>query len=37
MKASIIGTTGYGGAELLRILKNHPEFEISSIHSTRDD
>ncbi|ASV66253.1 N-acetyl-gamma-glutamyl-phosphate reductase [Cytobacillus sp. FSL W7-1323] len=37
MKASIIGTTGYGGAELLRILKNHPEFEISSIHSTRDN
>lgn len=37
MKASIIGTTGYGGAELLRILKNHPKFEISSIHSTRDN
>ncbi|MDQ0187031.1 N-acetyl-gamma-glutamyl-phosphate reductase [Cytobacillus kochii] len=37
MKASIIGTTGYGGTELLRILKNHPEFEISSIHSTRDN
>lgn len=37
MKASIIGTTGYGGAELLRILKNHPEFQISSIHSTRDN
>lgn len=37
MKASIIGTTGYGGAELLRILNQHPEFDIQSIHSTRDD
>ncbi|MDQ0268765.1 N-acetyl-gamma-glutamyl-phosphate reductase [Cytobacillus purgationiresistens] len=37
MKASIIGTTGYGGAELLRILNHHPEFEIQSIHSTKED
>lgn len=35
MKASIIGTTGYGGAELLRILHKHPEFNIQSIHSTK--
>ena len=37
MKVSIIGTTGYGGAELIRILHNHPEFEIQSIHSTKKD
>ncbi|QED47213.1 N-acetyl-gamma-glutamyl-phosphate reductase [Cytobacillus dafuensis] len=37
MKVSIIGTTGYGGAELLRILYRHPEFEIQSIHSTKED
>src|SRR5690606_5165004 len=37
MNVSIIGTTGYGGAELLRILKQHPEFNIKSIHSTKDD
>lgn len=37
MKVSIIGTTGYGGAELLRILHNHPEFKIQSIHSTKED
>lgn len=37
MKVSIIGTTGYGGAELVRILHNHPEFEIQSIHSTKED
>jgi N-acetyl-gamma-glutamyl-phosphate reductase len=37
MKASIIGTTGYGGAELLRILQHHPYFQIQSIHSTRGE
>lgn len=37
MKVSIIGTTGYGGAELIRILHNHPEFDIQSIHSTKED
>lgn len=37
MKASIIGTTGYGGVELLRILRDHPVFEIHSIHSTSDE
>ncbi|MFB6465313.1 N-acetyl-gamma-glutamyl-phosphate reductase [Cytobacillus sp. Hz8] len=35
MKASIIGTTGYGGVELLRILHSHPEFEIQSVHSSK--
>ncbi|WP_080847297.1 N-acetyl-gamma-glutamyl-phosphate reductase [Cytobacillus gottheilii] len=37
MKASIIGTTGYGGVELLRILQHHPEFDIHSIHSTSSE
>lgn len=34
MKASIIGATGYGGAELIRLLHQHPEVQICSIHST---
>lgn len=37
MKVSIIGTTGYGGVELLRILHRHPVFNIHSIHSTKDE
>lgn len=37
MKVSIIGTTGYGGVELLRILNQHPVFQIHSIHSTRGE
>lgn len=37
MKVSIIGTTGYGGAELLRILLRHPNFDIQSIHSTKNE
>ncbi|MFE8696347.1 N-acetyl-gamma-glutamyl-phosphate reductase [Cytobacillus sp. FJAT-53684] len=37
MKVSIIGTTGYGGVELLRILKQHPKFKIQSIHSTKGE
>ena len=37
MKVAIIGTTGYGGVELLRILHTHPEFHIQSIHSTRGE
>lgn len=37
MKVSIIGTTGYGGLELLRILHTHPVFEIQSIHSTKNE
>lgn len=37
MKVSIIGTTGYGGLELLRILHTHPMFEIHSIHSTKNE
>lgn len=37
MKVSVIGTTGYGGVELLRILHSHPVFDIHSIHSTKDE
>ncbi|WP_078555287.1 N-acetyl-gamma-glutamyl-phosphate reductase [Bacillus alkalicellulosilyticus] len=34
MKTAIIGATGYGGAELIRLLHNHPEVEVSSVHSS---
>lgn len=34
MKIAIIGATGYGGAELVRLLNNHPEVSIHSIHAT---
>ncbi|MDE3838196.1 N-acetyl-gamma-glutamyl-phosphate reductase [Bacillus methanolicus] len=37
MKVSIIGTTGYGGGELLRILNHHPVYHIQSIHTTREE
>ena len=37
MKVSVIGTTGYGGVELLRILERHPVFHIQSIHSSRGE
>jgi len=33
IKATIIGGAGYTGGELLRILINHPECEIKSVHS----
>ena len=36
MKAAIIGATGYGGAELIRILHNHPHVSIHSVHATSD-
>ncbi|WP_210364591.1 N-acetyl-gamma-glutamyl-phosphate reductase [Bacillus sp. REN3] len=37
MKAAIIGTSGYGGGELIRILQGHPVFEIDSVHTARDE
>jgi N-acetyl-gamma-glutamyl-phosphate reductase len=37
MNVSIIGVTGYGGIELIRLLNNHPEFNIHSIHSTKEE
>ncbi|NRD77834.1 N-acetyl-gamma-glutamyl-phosphate reductase [Bacillus sp. BRMEA1] len=37
MKVSIIGTTGYSGGELFRLLHHHPIFRIQSVHTTRDE
>ncbi|MDL2280518.1 N-acetyl-gamma-glutamyl-phosphate reductase [Selenomonadales bacterium OttesenSCG-928-I06] len=37
MKVSIIGATGYTGAELLRILSNHSEVQIEVITSERQN
>lgn len=34
MKVGIVGATGYGGAELLRILGSHPEFAITSLYTS---
>src|SRR5690625_262476 len=34
MKIAIIGATGYGGAELVRFLEQHPEVSIHSILAT---
>ncbi|MEJ8778174.1 N-acetyl-gamma-glutamyl-phosphate reductase [Pseudogracilibacillus sp. ICA-222130] len=34
MKVAVIGATGYGGAELVRILHRHPKVSIHSIHAT---
>ena len=31
MKAAIINVTGYGGAELARILAGHPDFEVAAV------
>ncbi|KEK26069.1 N-acetyl-gamma-glutamyl-phosphate reductase [Bacillus gaemokensis] len=33
MKVAIIGATGYGGIELIRLLHQHPYFSIASLHS----
>ncbi|WP_180994278.1 N-acetyl-gamma-glutamyl-phosphate reductase [Bacillus sp. Marseille-P3661] len=34
MKIAIVGATGYGGAELIRLLNHHPEVEVVSLHSS---
>ena len=34
MKAAIIGASGYGGVELVRLLANHPKVFVHSIHSS---
>src|SRR6516225_5155621 len=31
MKAGIVGASGYTGAELLRLLAGHPEFEVAAV------
>lgn len=33
MKVSVLGATGYAGAELLRILYNHPQAKVVHITS----
>ncbi len=33
IKAAIIGGSGYAGGEMIRILLNHPDVEISYVHS----
>ncbi len=34
MKVSIIGATGYGGIELIRLLQHHPHMRVASVHSS---
>ncbi|MBS4207406.1 N-acetyl-gamma-glutamyl-phosphate reductase [Bacillus sp. FJAT-50079] len=34
MRAGVIGATGYGGAELLRILHTHPHLKATSVYSS---
>ncbi|UOQ46379.1 N-acetyl-gamma-glutamyl-phosphate reductase [Halobacillus salinarum] len=36
MKAGIVGATGYGGLELIRLLSDHPEVESLTLYSTSD-
>ena len=36
-KAAIIGASGYTGGELLRMLSNHPEVEVTEITSRQYD
>ncbi|OZI10980.1 N-acetyl-gamma-glutamyl-phosphate reductase [Bacillaceae bacterium SAS-127] len=37
MKAAVIGATGYGGIELIRLLSNHPDFHLDAIYSSSKD
>lgn len=34
IRAAIVGATGYGGVELIRVLLRHPQVEIASVIST---
>lgn len=34
LKAAVVGASGYGGIELLRLLKHHPYFEIKAVFSS---
>ncbi|MGT2802714.1 N-acetyl-gamma-glutamyl-phosphate reductase [Streptococcus henryi] len=36
MKVSIVGITGYSGLELVKLLNNHKNVEIASIHATKE-
>ena len=33
IKAAVLGATGYAGAELIRLLYNHPECEVVGVGS----
>lgn len=37
LKVGIIGANGYAGAELVRLLLNHPNIEIAAIHARSDE
>ena len=37
IKIAIVGITGYGGLELLRLLYNHPNAKVVSIHNTQTE
>ncbi|MET1029908.1 N-acetyl-gamma-glutamyl-phosphate reductase [Domibacillus tundrae] len=37
MKASVIGASGYGGIELIRLLSNHPDFDLHAVYSSSKD
>lgn len=34
IKAAIVGSTGYGGVELIRLLKGHPQIEVAAVLSS---
>ena len=36
MKVSIVGITGYSGLELVKLLNNHKNVTIASIHATKE-
>ena len=37
VKVGIVGAAGYAGAELIRLVLGHPEFELIAITSNADD
>lgn len=37
MKVAIIGATGYGGVELVKLLENHPEVTLHSLHTSSQE
>lgn len=37
LKAGVVGAAGYAGAELVRLLLAHPEFELTAITSNADE